>query len=114
MQLLANRMAAILEPIIDPNRPNIIDIQRAIPLYIQYFNIFSIEEALNESIVGMCQYLNAVGYRSTVAVFRTFEPIPLATRSVSNDVCNHGMSTNTQAIPQAPVPAKIETEKRIK
>lgn len=56
-----------------------------------------------------CQYLNDVGYKSTVAVFKTFEPIPLATRRVSKDVWSHGMSTNTQANPHAPHPAKIET-----
>lgn len=53
-----------------------------------------------------------VGYRPTVAVFKTFEPVPLATRSVSNDVCSHGKSTSTQAIPQAPLPAKIETSSK--
>lgn len=53
-------------------------------------------------------YLKAVGYSSTVAVLRTFDPIPLAMRIVSRPIWRNGMSVVMIAIPQAPVPAKIE------
>lgn len=80
------------------------DIQRAMPLKVIW--IFSI---VYENYVILIKYRIVVGYRPTVAVFKTFEPVPLATRSVSKLVCNHGTLTNTQAMPQAPLPAKIET-----
>lgn len=90
-----------------PNRPNINDMQTAIPLR-------SIQMYFQSIYIQCCsihyhQYLNAVGYRSTVAVFKIFDAVPLAIRRVRRNICNHGILTNVQAIPQAPLPANIET-----